>query len=82
MSKSARRPARPARGTRCCSRASRNGFTVTAAAFITVRNLTKRFGAFTAVDRVSFEVADGHTLALLGRERTLARLDRALAHIG
>jgi iron(III) transport system ATP-binding protein len=39
---------------------------LSAAAFITVRNLTKRFGAFTAVDRVSFEVADGHTLALLG----------------
>ncbi|MCC7346122.1 MAG: ABC transporter ATP-binding protein [Variibacter sp.] len=36
------------------------------AAFITVRNLTKRFGAFTAVDKVSFEVAEGHTLALLG----------------
>ena len=35
-------------------------------AFITVRNLVKRFGAFTAVDRVSFEVADSHTLALLG----------------
>jgi iron(III) transport system ATP-binding protein len=36
------------------------------AAFITIRNLTKRFGAFTAVDNVSFEVAEGHTLALLG----------------
>jgi iron(III) transport system ATP-binding protein len=34
--------------------------------FITVRNLTKRFGAFTAVDSVSFHVADSHTLALLG----------------
>jgi iron(III) transport system ATP-binding protein len=35
-------------------------------AFITVRNLTKRFGAFTAVDNVSFEVAESQTLALLG----------------
>lgn len=35
-------------------------------AFVTVRNLTKRFGAFTAVDNVSFEVAESHTLALLG----------------
>ena len=35
-------------------------------AFVTVRNLVKRFGAFTAVDDVSFEVADSHTLALLG----------------
>ena len=35
-------------------------------AFVTVRNLTKRFGAFTAVDNVSFDVAESHTLALLG----------------
>lgn len=33
---------------------------------ITVENLTKRFGAVTAVDGISFDVAAGHTVALLG----------------
>jgi iron(III) transport system ATP-binding protein len=35
-------------------------------AFITVRNLVKRFGEVRAVDGVSFEVGESHTLALLG----------------
>jgi iron(III) transport system ATP-binding protein len=35
-------------------------------AFITVRNLRKRFGELAAVDGVSFDVAESHTLALLG----------------
>jgi iron(III) transport system ATP-binding protein len=34
--------------------------------FVTVRNLTKRFGALVAVDDVSIAVGEGHTLALLG----------------
>ena len=34
--------------------------------FVTVRNLTKRFGALVAVDDVSLAVGEGHTLALLG----------------
>src|SRR5262245_60032300 len=33
---------------------------------IEVRNLTKRFGALTAVDGISFSVARGSTVALLG----------------
>ncbi len=33
---------------------------------ILVQNLTKRFGSYTAVDDVSFEVSKGETLALLG----------------
>lgn len=36
------------------------------AAFVTIKGLTKRFGDFRAVDDVSFEVAEGGTLALLG----------------
>jgi iron(III) transport system ATP-binding protein len=35
-------------------------------AFVRVGNLKKRFGDLAAVDDVSFEVAEGHTLALLG----------------
>ena len=35
-------------------------------AAITVRDLTRRFGAFTAVDHVSFEVADGEIFGFLG----------------
>jgi ABC-2 type transport system ATP-binding protein len=35
-------------------------------AAITVRDLTRRFGAFTAVDRVSFEVAQGEVFGFLG----------------
>jgi len=35
-------------------------------AFVKVENLRKRFGDLAAVDGVSFEVGDGHTLALLG----------------
>ena len=35
-------------------------------AFVKVDNLRKRFGDLAAVDGVSFEVGDGHTLALLG----------------
>jgi ABC-2 type transport system ATP-binding protein len=31
-----------------------------------IRNLSKKFGAFTAVDRVSFEVAPGEVLGFLG----------------
>ena len=33
---------------------------------ISVRNVTKRFGDFTALDRVSLEVPSGALLALLG----------------
>jgi ABC-type multidrug transport system ATPase subunit len=33
---------------------------------IEVSNLTKKFGAFTAIDNVSFDVAGGETFALLG----------------
>jgi ABC-2 type transport system ATP-binding protein len=36
------------------------------AAMIDVRDLTKRFGAFTAVDRVSFSVPEGEIRAFLG----------------
>ncbi|MGZ3296054.1 MAG: ABC transporter ATP-binding protein [Xanthobacteraceae bacterium] len=35
-------------------------------AFVKVRDLRKRFGDLAAVDGVSFEVSEGHTLALLG----------------
>ncbi len=35
-------------------------------AFITVRNLIKRFGELAAVNDVSFDVAENHTMALLG----------------
>jgi iron(III) transport system ATP-binding protein len=35
-------------------------------AFVSVRNLTKRFGDLVAVDDVSLSVGEGHTLALLG----------------
>jgi iron(III) transport system ATP-binding protein len=34
--------------------------------FVKIRNLTKRYGDYAAVDNVSFDVAEGHTLALLG----------------
>ena len=34
--------------------------------FVKVRDLRKRFGDLAAVDGVSFEVGEGHTLALLG----------------
>jgi iron(III) transport system ATP-binding protein len=34
--------------------------------FVTVRNLTKRYGDLVAVDNASLSVAEGHTLALLG----------------
>jgi ABC-type Fe3+/spermidine/putrescine transport system ATPase subunit len=34
--------------------------------FVSVRNLTKRFGDLIAVDDVSLSVGEGHTLALLG----------------
>ncbi len=33
---------------------------------VEVRQLTKRFGEFTAVDRISFEIQPGETLGLLG----------------
>jgi ABC-type Fe3+/spermidine/putrescine transport system ATPase subunit len=36
------------------------------AAFVRIDGLTKRFGDLTAVDAVSLEVGEGHTLALLG----------------
>lgn len=35
-------------------------------AVLQVKNLTKRFGAFTAVDRISFELREGEVLGLLG----------------
>ena len=35
-------------------------------AFVTVRNISKRFGDVVAVDDVSLSVGEGHTLALLG----------------
>ena len=34
--------------------------------FVSIRNLTKRFGDLVAVDDVSLAVGEGHTLALLG----------------
>ena len=34
--------------------------------FVSIRNLSKRFGALVAVDDVSLAVGEGHTLALLG----------------
>ena len=37
-----------------------------AAPLLRVEALTKRFGGFTAVDRVSFSVAEGEILGLLG----------------
>jgi iron(III) transport system ATP-binding protein len=36
------------------------------AAFVTIRNLTKRYGELAAVDGVSLTVGEGNTLALLG----------------
>src|ERR1043166_1190753 len=33
---------------------------------ITVRDLTRRFGAFTAVDRISFDVSEGEVFGVLG----------------
>jgi iron(III) transport system ATP-binding protein len=39
---------------------------VAQAAFVRIDGLTKRFGDLTAVDAVSLEVVEGHTLALLG----------------
>jgi iron(III) transport system ATP-binding protein len=42
------------------------GAEVTQAAFVRIDGLTKRFGELTAVDAVSLEVVEGHTLALLG----------------
>jgi ABC-2 type transport system ATP-binding protein len=33
---------------------------------VEVRNLTKRFGAFTAVDGISFDIGRGEILGLLG----------------
>ena len=38
-------------------------------AIIEVRNLTKRFGAQTAVNSVSFDVERGEVFGLLGPER-------------
>jgi iron(III) transport system ATP-binding protein len=35
-------------------------------AFVSIRNLTKRFGEHVAVNDISLNVAEGHTLALLG----------------
>ena len=35
-------------------------------AAITVRELTRRFGAFTAVDHISFEVREGEVFGFLG----------------
>jgi iron(III) transport system ATP-binding protein len=40
------------------------GFALTG--LVRIASLTKRFGSFTAVDGVTFDVAEGHTLALLG----------------
>src|SRR5438105_4873593 len=37
-----------------------------AEAVVQVQNLTKRFGAFTAVDGISFEIRQGEILGLLG----------------
>jgi ABC-2 type transport system ATP-binding protein len=39
---------------------------MTRASAITVRDLTRRFGSFTAVDRVSFEVEEGEIFGFLG----------------
>ena len=35
-------------------------------AFLSIRNLRKRFDSLVAVDGASLEVEEGHTLALLG----------------
>ena len=37
-----------------------------AEAVVQVQNLTKRFGTFTAVDGISFEIREGEILGLLG----------------
>src|SRR3982751_3398000 len=46
--------------------ASRDGTGPPVAPLIRARNLTKRFGAFTAVDGVDFEVAPGEAFGFLG----------------
>lgn len=33
---------------------------------VQARNLTKRFGEFTAVNRINFEIKKGETFAILG----------------
>lgn len=38
---------------------------------VTVSNLTKRFGDFTAVDGVSFSVAKGEIFGLLGDRKSV-----------
>ena len=40
------------------------------AAVVEVRNLTKRFGEFTAVDGISFDIRRGEILGLLGPNGT------------
>src|SRR5260370_22095601 len=62
MGRSARPPPRPDQSPAVCS-AERE---IDVDAFVRVDNLRKRYGGLAAVDGVSFEVAEGQTLALLG----------------
>ena len=50
----------------CCETLSQTNTSITIHHMIRVHNLSKRFGDFTAVDNISFEVAKGEIFAFLG----------------